>query len=257
MLEALFAAAAAESNKRREVISESMLFEKISHTPKPAGVYEALARSSRIKLIAEIKRASPSRGFLAEIANPEQLAVSYQTAGADAISVLTETSGFNGTLDDLERVSQNVQIPVLRKDFISTEYQLLEARAAGASFALLILAQLTANQVDQLMKFAHEIGLSVLVETHNEEEVDTAASLGARLIGINTRDLKTFRTDISLFERLAGLLPQSAIRVAESSVKEIGDVRRYRNAGADVVLVGEALVTGDHQALIPQIISVS
>ncbi len=257
MLEALFAEAAAESNKRREFISESMLLEKISQTTKPADVYEALARSSRIKLIAEIKRASPSRGFLAEIANPEQLAIGYQTAGADAISVLTETSGFKGTLEDLERVSQCVKIPVLRKDFISTEYQLLEARAAGASFALLILAQLTANQADQLMKFAHEIGLSVLVETHSEEELEIAASLGARLIGINTRDLKTFQTDISLFERLAGLLPASAIRVAESSVKEIGDVRRYRDAGADVVLVGEALVTGDHQALIPQIISVS
>lgn len=257
MLKALFAAAAAESNKRREVISESMLLEKILHTAKPADVYEALARSGRVKLIAEIKRASPSRGFLAEIPNPEQLALSYQTAGADAISVLTETSGFKGTLDDLERVSQSVQIPILRKDFISTEYQLLEARAAGASFALLILAQLNANQADQLMKFAHEIGLSVLVETHSEEELETAASLDARLIGINTRDLKTFQTDISLFERLAGLLPESAIRVAESSVKEIGDVRRYRDAGADVVLVGEALVTGDHQALIPQIISVS
>jgi indole-3-glycerol phosphate synthase len=257
VLEALFAAAAAESKKRRETIPESMLLAKISHTLKPADVYEALARSSRIKLIAEIKRASPSRGFLAEIANPEQLAMSYQTAGADAISVLTETSSFMGTLEDLERVSQSVQIPVLRKDFISTEYQLMEARAAGASFALLILAQLTANQANGLMKFAHEIGLSVLVETHSEDELETAARLGARLIGINTRDLTTFQTDISLFERLATLLPESAIRVAESSVKELEDVRRYRDAGADVVLVGEALVTGDHQALIPQIISVS
>ncbi|MEL0319787.1 MAG: indole-3-glycerol-phosphate synthase, partial [Aquiluna sp.] len=218
---------------------------------------KALAPSSKMKLIAEIKRSSPSKGFLAEIPDSQALGLGYEGAGAHAISVLTEETGFSGSLEDLKKVSSAVSIPTLRKDFISNEYQILEARAAGASMVLLILAHLSESEYRDLFAFARSIGLEPLVETHSQREIQVAAESGARLIGINTRDLETFRTDIGLFESLAAELPKGCIRIAESSVTNVGDVERYRNAGADCVLVGEALVTGDWKSLIPQFISVS
>jgi indole-3-glycerol phosphate synthase len=223
----------------------------------PVDAEKALERTSRIRLIAEIKRASPSRGDLAPISDAAAQGLGYQEAGADAISVLTERTGFKGSLDDLAMVSRATTIPTLRKDFISNEYQLLEARANGAAMALLILAGLETGDYLRLKAFAEQIGLKVLVETHNEPEIEIAAESGAKLIGINTRDLTTFKTDIGLFERLAGRLPDTCVRIAESSVKDIEDVKRYRAAGADAVLVGEALVVGDYRQLIPEIISVA
>ena len=178
-------------------------------------------------------------------------------SGADAISVLTERTGFKGSLADLSAVSNAVSIPTLRKDFISNEYQLLEARANGAAMALLILSWLDQEHYLRLKTFAEEIGLKVLVETHTAGEIAIAAESGAKLIGINTRDLVTFKTDLGLFEKLAGLLPADCVKIAESSVRTIADVERYRDAGADCVLVGEALVTGNYQELIPRIISVA
>ena len=225
--------------------------------PKPVDAEHSLERIDRMRLIAEIKRASPSRGDLAPIKDAAALGFGYQNAGADAISVLTERTGFKGSLEDLAEVSAATTIPTLRKDFISTEYQLLEARANGAAMALLILAGLEASDYLRLKEFAEQIGLKVLVETHSEKEIETAAESGARLIGINTRDLETFQTDIGLFEKLATRLPAGCVRIAESSVKSIEDVKRYRAAGADAVLVGEALVVGDYQKLIPEIVSVA
>lgn len=257
MLESLFAAAERDSAARELITSFDQLLDEVSLLPPPANVYQRLAGEGRIKLIAEIKRASPSRGDLAEIPDPAELAAGYQESGADAISVLTEQSGFKGRLRDLELVSAAVSIPTLRKDFISNRYQLLEARRAGASFVLLILAYLDKRDVQDLTLFAKELGLGVLLETHNEDEINAAAELGGQLIGINTRDLKTFKTDLGLFERMASQLPAHAIKVAESSVKTVHDVRRYRDAGADVVLVGEALVTGDWRTLIQQFIQVA
>lgn len=257
MLEQLFEAARLDSLARQDRISAADLEKTISQLPAAIDVYTALAPTNRMRLIAEIKRASPSRGDLAEIKNPAALAVGYERAGADAISVLTERSGFRGSLEDLQSVTETVRIPVLRKDFISLEYQVLEARAAGASFILLILAHLEDERARALSFLATQLGMGVLVETHTEDEVARAADMGAKLVGINTRDLRTFATDLSLFEKLASKLDKGAIKVAESSVKRVEDVVRYRSAGADVVLVGEALVTGDWNTLIPEFISVS
>lgn len=256
MLQGLFQQAVEASERRQRYISESNLIDKISGMRAPENVYEHLAPAEHIKLIAEIKRASPSKGHLADIPDAGALAKLYEESGAHAISVLTEESGFGGSLDDLVTARRNVAIPLLRKDFISTEYQILEARAAGADFTLLILAWLTEQRFAELLKFATELGLGVLTETHTVGEIAIANEHGAKLIGINTRNLETFATDIGLFEQMAVALNPDSIKVAESSVKSVEDVVRYRNAGADVALVGEALVTGNPKVLIPQFTSV-
>lgn len=257
MLSGLFQAALEDSKLREQSISFSALEGIALSTREPVDAEVALGKTSRIRLIAEIKRASPSRGDLAPIEDASAQGLGYELAGADAISVLTERTGFKGSLEDLAAVSRATTIATLRKDFISTEYQLLEARANGAAMALLILAGLERTRYLELKDFAEQIGLRVLVETHTESEIGIAAESGAKLIGINTRDLVTFKTDIGLFERLANKLPKDCVAIAESSVKGVEDVRRYRSAGADAVLVGEALVTGNYQQLIPEIISVA
>jgi indole-3-glycerol phosphate synthase len=208
-------------------------------------VLAALAPSDRVKIIAEVKRASPSRGDLAAIPDPALQARRYEEGGASAISVLTEGRRFKGSLADLEAVKAAVALPVLRKDFIATEYQLLEARAAGADLALLIVAALEQDVLARLFAFAQQLGMAALVETHSADEVDRAVDLGAQLIGVNARDLSTFQLDRDLFGRLAGRIPEGAIKIAESAVLAPDDVAHYRRDGADVVLVGEALVTND------------
>lgn len=205
----------------------------------------ALAPADRVKIIAEVKRASPSRGALADIPDPALQAFLYEQGGASAISVLTEERRFGGSLADLEAVTARVSLPVLRKDFIATPYQVLEARAAGADLALLIVAGLSLSTLHELHALILELGMTPLVETHSAEELEVAIDLGASLIGVNARNLKTLELDRDLFARLADRIPDTAIRVAESAVLAPDDVRRYREAGADVVLIGEALVTGD------------
>jgi indole-3-glycerol phosphate synthase len=257
VLQGLFDASLKASNARQAQLSRELLEQKCTLVSAAPDAYDALQPAESIKLIAEIKRRSPSRGFLAEIPDAQALGVGYESAGAHAISVLTEESGFGGKLSDLQEVSQAVTIPTLRKDFISNEYQILEAKAAGASMVLLILAQLSKAEFRSLYDFSKSIGLEPLVETHSAEEIAIAADSGAKLIGINTRDLVTFKTDIGLFEQLAARLPSDCVKIAESSVKQLSDVERYRSAGADCVLVGEALVSGDWATLIPEFISVS
>ena len=254
MLDALFAASSSDADIRQNSVSFSDLESIIAKLPKPVSAAKALEPAENIRVIAEIKRASPSMGELAKIDDVQSLAATYEAAGASAISVLTERTGFRGSLLDLQQASDQVQIPTLRKDFISREYQLLEARANGASFALLILSWLTEQEFVRLQDFAHSIDLDVLTETHTTEEIRIAAGCGANLIGINTRNLETFETDLSLFESMAHLLPDSAVKIAESSVKTVEDVIRYRNAGANAVLVGQALVQGDPSTLIPEFI---
>lgn len=218
----------------------------------------ALARASHVKLIAEVKRASPSRGALASIPDPADLATQYATGGAHAISVLTEQRRFQGSLADLEAVRAAVDVPVLRKDFIADEYQIAEARAAGADMVLLIVAALDEPALRRLHAHVLEWGMTPLVETHSEDEARRAVDLGASLIGVNARDLQTFELDRDLFGRLAPIIPDDAIRIAESAVLSVSDVEHYRRAGADVVLVGEALVTGgDPVATARQFVSVS
>jgi indole-3-glycerol phosphate synthase len=201
-------------------------------------------RADGIAVIAEVKRASPSKGQLAEIADPAALAADYQAGGAATISVLTEGRRFGGSLDDLKAVRAAVSIPVLRKDFIVTSYQLWEARAAGADLALLIVAALTDHELAGLVDRARSIGLTPLVEVHTADEIERATEAGADLIGINARDLKSLEVDRTVFERLAPLIPDGIVRVAESGVRDPHDVLEYARNGADVVLVGESLVTG-------------
>jgi indole-3-glycerol phosphate synthase len=241
----LFAGSMADAEERLETLSIKDL-EKRVFAAKPAlDAIAALAPSNQIKIIAEIKRASPSKGVLAEIPKPEELASIYEVGGASAISVLTEQRKFKGSLDDLASVRKAVSLPLLRKDFISTKHQILEARAYGADIILLIVAGLREDELVSLGEFAKDLGMTPFYETHSKEELKIAAGLGARLIGINARDLVTFETDRNLFASLYDQIPANAIKVAESAVRDASDVNRYRDAGADVVLVGEALVTSD------------
>jgi indole-3-glycerol phosphate synthase len=201
-------------------------------------------RADGVSVIAEVKRSSPSRGSLAAIADPAALAAEYEAGGAATISVLTEQRRFGGSLDDLRAVRARVGIPVLRKDFIVTSYQLWEARAAGADLALLIVAALDQVTLEGLVERARSIGLTPLVEVHDEEEVERALEAGATLIGVNARNLKTLDVDRDTFSRLAPRIPHDVVRVAESGVRGPHDVFEYAAQGANVVLVGESLVTG-------------
>ena len=201
-------------------------------------------RASGVSVIAEVKRSSPSKGALAEIADPAALAADYAAGGAATISVLTEKRRFGGSLEDLRDVRAAVDIPVLRKDFIVTSYQLWEARAAGADLALLIVAALEQNALECLVDRAQSIGLTPLVEVHDEEEVERALEAGATLIGVNARNLKTLEVDRETFARLAPRIPDDVVRVAESGVRGPHDVFEYAKQGANVVLVGETLVKG-------------
>jgi indole-3-glycerol phosphate synthase len=203
-------------------------------------------RADGVSVIAEVKRSSPSKGALATIADPAALAGDYEAGGAACISVLTEERRFGGSLADLRAVRASVRIPVLRKDFIVTSYQLWEARAAGADLALLIVAALDQHELEGLLERAVSIGLTPLVEVHDEEEVERALEAGAQLIGVNARNLKTLEVDRDTFARLAPRIPDSVVRVAESGVRGPHDVFEYAKQGANVVLVGETLVRGDN-----------
>jgi indole-3-glycerol phosphate synthase len=213
--------------------------------PAALNAVAALAPADRVKIIAEVKRASPSRGDLASIPDPALQARRYEEGGASVISVLTEGRRFKGSLADLEAVQAAVEIPVLRKDFLATTYQVLEARAAGADLVLLIVAALDQPTLSSLFRLTGELGMTALVEAHSADEVARAADLGAQLIGVNARDLSTFELDRDLFGRLVDRIPADAVKIAESAVLSPADVAHYRAAGADAVLVGEALVTGD------------
>ena len=213
-------------------------------------------RADGVSVIAEVKRSSPSKGALAPIADPAKLAADYAAGGASTISVLTEQRRFGGSLADLKAVRAAVDIPVLRKDFIVTSYQLWEARAAGADLALLIAAALDQNELECLVDRAGSIGLTPLVEVHDEQEVDRALAAGATLIGVNARNLKTLDVDRDTFSRLAPRIPDDVVRVAESGVRGPHDVFEYAKQGANVVLVGETLVRGrDARAAVADLVA--
>ena len=250
MLQSLYAGAVADANARQELVSLSEI-EKLASKAKPAlDAIAALSAGGFVKVIAEIKRASPSRGHLAPIADPAGLASVFQSAGASAISVLTEQRLFLGSLQDFDEVRSAVALPLLRKDFIANEYQVFEARAHGADIVLLIAAGLDAGDLKRLKALIESLGMTAFIETHNRSEVEFAGSIGAKLVGVNARDLTTFETDRNLFEELVHILPGDCIKVAESAVRGVADVKAYAAAGADCVLVGEALVTGDAEDLV-------
>ncbi|MEZ5190665.1 MAG: indole-3-glycerol phosphate synthase TrpC [Schumannella sp.] len=216
--------------------------------PDPAvDAVAALAPGSRVKIIAEVKARQPLAGRAGPRSPTRRPSrVSYQTGGASAISVLTEGRRFGGSLADLESVRAAVELPVLRKDFIAEPYQVFEARAAGADLVLLIVAALDDRTLAELHTLIGELGMTALVETHSAAEVDRALDIGATVVGVNARDLTTFELDRDLFGSLADRIPSGVIRIAESAVLDPSDVTHYREAGADVVLIGEALVRGEN-----------
>lgn len=212
-----------------------------------AGAVECTQRlrvADAVSIIAEVKRASPSKGALASIADPASLAADYELGGAAVVSVLTEQRRFSGSLADFDAVRRRVEIPVLRKDFIVTPYQVWEARAHGADLVLLIVAALEQTVLTSLVERVHSLGMTALVEAHTPDQVARAVDAGARVIGVNVRDLRTLEIDRDTFARLAPLIPDDIVRVAESGVRGTHDVVEYARNGAHAVLVGEALVTG-------------
>lgn len=229
---------------RQAVTSIEQLRERASRAPDVHDGYAALAAPGGVKVIAEVKRSSPSKGALAEIADPAGLASDYAAGGASVISVLTEERRFGGSLSDLDAVRASVDTPLLRKDFMVSSYQLWEARAHGADVILLIVAALEQPALVSLRERAESLGMTALVEVHDELEVERAVDAGARVIGVNARDLRTLKVDRGTFARLAPLIPDDIIKVAESGVRGPHDVLEYARHGANAVLVGECLVTG-------------
>ena len=229
------------STRQAEVPLERVK-ELAAAAPPPLDAYAAL-RAPGVGVIAEVKRASPSKGALAEIPDAAALAREYADGGARAVSVLTEGRWFGGSLDDFAAVRAAVGVPLLRKDFVVSSYQIHEARAYGADLVLLIVAALDQNTLSGLLDRVEGLGMCALVEVHTEEEADKALKAGARVIGINARDLRTLEVDQSVFERIAPGLPSNVVKIAESGVRGPHDLIRYAAAGADAVLVGEGLVT--------------
>ncbi|MFD7119814.1 indole-3-glycerol phosphate synthase TrpC [Streptomyces sp. NPDC059922] len=228
---------------RQRLVSEREVRERALKRAPALDAAAALRGGTGVRIIAEVKRASPSKGTLAAIADPAALAGEYERGGAAAVSVLTEGRRFHGSLADLDAVRAEVRIPVLRKDFVVTPYQLWETRAHGADLALLIVAALAQDELAALLKLAGELGLTALLEVHDEEETDRAVALGAPVIGVNARDLKTLHIDRGTFARLAPRIPEGVVRIAESGIRGPEDVAEAAAHGADAVLVGEALVT--------------
>jgi len=223
-------------------------FEKIKElaakAPPPRDAISAL-RAADIGVIAEVKRRSPSKGELALIADPAALAKDYAAAGARVISVLTEQRRFGGSLADFDAVRAVVDVPLLRKDFVVSPYQVHEARLHGADLVLLIVAALEQNALVALLDRVESLGMTALVEVHTAEEADRALEAGAKVIGVNARDLHTLEVDRDVFGRIAPGLPFETVKIAESGVRGPGDLMAYAGAGADAVLVGEGLVASD------------
>ncbi|MCO6005909.1 indole-3-glycerol phosphate synthase TrpC [Actinoallomurus purpureus] len=229
--------------ERQQAVSLDALKQMATHAPSPRNAIGAL-RGQGVAVIAEVKRCSPSKGALAAIADPAALAADYEAGGAAVISVLTERRRFGGTIDDLAAVRNRVDIPVLRKDFVVSSYQLWEARAYGADLVLLIVAALEQQALVSLIERSESIGLTPLVEVHTEDELERALDAGAKVVGVNARDLTTLRVDRSTFARIAPQIPDGIVKIAESGVRGPHDLLAYASSGADAVLVGESLVMG-------------
>jgi len=241
--------------ERKKQVELNELMAKISEVNPAIDVLPSL-QSSKLSVIAEVKRSSPSKGALAQISDPAELARSYQEGGATAVSVLTEGRKFGGSLADLDAVRSAINIPILRKDFMVDDYQIFESRAHGADIVLLIVAALSDLQLSEFYAISKSLGMQVLVETHTLEEVERALLLDPEIIGVNARDLTTLKIDLDAFDRLAKAIPQGMVKVAESGISSLEDVISYRNSGAEAILVGEALVKdGDPAQMIQNFIN--
>lgn len=214
----------------------------MSQAPAPLDAHPVL-KGDVMKVIAEVKRSSPSKGSLSAIADPAALAEQYQIAGASVISVLTEERRFKGSLADLTAVRSKVSIPILRKDFMVDDYQFFEARAHGADMVLLIVAALAKSQLRDFYDLATDLGMAVLIEVHTADELERAMEISPRIVGVNSRNLKTLEVNPAAFAELIPRIPNEVIRVAESGISRRADVEFAQSHGADAILVGEALVT--------------
>ena len=240
LLARLGAESKAETRRRRSQVSASELERQAAaYSPRD---FAAGLRQGRPAVIAEMKQRTPSMGVLTDDYRPAELAEAYTRGGAAAVSVLTQEASFGGSLDHLRTARANTALPILRKDFITDPYQLIEARAAGADAVLLIVAALDPSELRELLAATGELGLAAVVEVHDEREVDIAVGAGANIVGVNHRDLNTFEVDLGLTERLRPRLPDGVLMVAESGIHGAADARRMREAGADAVLVGELLM---------------
>ena len=246
VLHRLVAEARQETADRRALVSlEHLEQAAASHTPRD---FVAALRRPGLSVIAEMKQRTPSMGVLVEDYKPGDLARTYTRGGAAAISVLTHQAGFGGRPDHIREVRDNTKLPILRKDFITDAYQVVEAKAVGADAVLLIVAALDMQGLGDLLDEVRKHGLTALVEVHNEQEADMALLAGADVIGVNHRDLRTFKVDLGLTEQLRKVIPANVLMVAESGIHTPEDARRMAEAGADAILVGEALMRADDPA---------
>ena len=234
--------------ERRQVTSLAEV-ERLASRYEPRDFAGAL-RGAGLAVIAEVKQRTPSMGVLTTDYRPARLAESYERGGAAAISVLTHRAGFGGSVDHLDAVREATSLPILRKDFITDAYQVVEARAHGADAVLLIVAALTPHSLVALLNLAKDHGLAALVEVHDEDETRVAVDAGAQVIGVNHRDLRTFAVDLALTERLRPLIPRERVVVAESGIKGRAEARRMREAGADAILAGEVLMRATDPAAV-------
>jgi indole-3-glycerol phosphate synthase len=241
ILDDIVAARRADVARAKREVSPAALAARPGYGEPRRGFIAAL-RGQWPSVIAEVKKASPSKGVIRADFDPRAIARSYADGGAAAISVLTEERFFQGALQHLEEIRALVGVPLLRKDFLFDPYQLVEARSAGADAVLLIVAMLEPTQLGELHSAATELGLDVLVEAHTAAEVEAAVAVGARLIGVNNRDLHTFATSLATAERLRRLIPPGRVTVAESGIDTAADVRRMRAAGYDALLIGESFM---------------
>jgi len=234
-----------ELEARKRSFSLEELKQLALEQPRSLDFASALC-GDRIQLIAEVKKASPSRGIIRADFNPVEIAKIYASSGASAISVLTEAKYFQGSLNHLRDVRNalvNKRLPLLRKDFLSDPYQIYESRAYGADSLLLIVAILTPEKLGELLWLSHQLGMSCLVEVHNEAELEIALKSGARILGINNRDLNTFNVDLATTKRLRPLIPKNRIVVSESGIKNRDDIEKLRQWGVEAVLIGEYLMS--------------
>ena len=257
VLDDIIAGVREDLKEREDRVPLARIKEMETQVPEAKDALGALRnRDGAVKIISEVKRSSPSKGALAAIPDPAALASTYEAGGASVISVLTEQRRFNGSLADLDAVRAAVDIPILRKDFIVTPYQIHEARAHGADLVLLIVAALEQSALVSLLERTRSLGMEALVETHSRLEALRALEAGASIIGVNARNLKTLEVDRSTVEQVIDVIPQNVVAVAESGVAKAHDVFEYAKWGADAVLVGEALVTsGDPRSSIQDMVS--
>jgi len=257
VLDDIIAGVRQDLKEREDRVPLARIKEMETQVPEAKDALSALRnRDGAVKIISEVKRSSPSKGALASIPDPAALASTYEAGGASVISVLTEQRRFNGSLAYVDALRAAVVIPILRKDFIVTPYQIHEARAHGADLVLLIVAALEQNVLVSLLERTRSLGMEALVETHSRLEALRAMEAGASIIGVNARNLKTLEVDRSTVEQVIDVIPQDVVAVAESGVANAHDVFEYAKWGADAVLVGEALVTsGDPRASIQDMVS--